>query len=67
MSNARFTPQPVGLAGAAMSYVPASIASADALYAVEPEHNGKVFISTHANPNGHVCTHVDARHVNYLD
>lgn len=65
MSN--FIPAPITLNHRAMAYVPAAIASASTLFAVEPERNGKVFISTGSNPNGHICTHVSADDILYLN
>ncbi len=65
-----FMPRPCRLTTAAGSYAPEAIVRASDInhvYAVGPEKDGSILVSTHSDPAGHVCSHVSARHLVYLD
>ena len=63
---AKYEPRVCVVKHEAIPLLPESMKAASpngVFYAVEPEQNGKLFISAYANPNGHVCTHVPAASV----
>ncbi len=70
MQTTAFTPQRCRLTQNAASYAPETLveaSNAGNIYAVKPAQNGKVFVSTHADPIGHVCSYVYAKDLVYID